>query len=98
MGNFAVEPKNWLISFKEHSLQMVTSCCTIGVYHSTIAWAASAVAEHRGHQGPGISAPHWALRGHLGPCWFRPGLHRSALPSEMAPTSSTSFSYWPHPQ
>lgn len=63
----------------------MTSCSTFGVCRSAAAWAGGWASRA---PGPGISAPRWALGGHLGPCWVGPGLPGPASQSEAVPASS----------
>lgn len=73
------------VSSKECGWQTVTSWSTSGDCGHAVAWAALAWSWASRAPGPGVSAPRWALGGHVGPCWIGPGLQAPASQSEAVP-------------
>ena len=73
------------VSSKECSWQTVTSWSTSGDCGHAVAWAALAWGWSSRAPGPGVSAPCWALGGHVGPCWIGPGLQGPTSQSKSVP-------------
>lgn len=80
-----VNQANRPVSSKECSWQTVTSWSTSGDCGHAVAWAALAWGWSSRAPGPGVSAPCWALGGHVGPCWIGPGLQGPTSQSKSVP-------------